>query len=168
MNKYVRMMCDRIVASINQPPRTANDAAQEDMEFLQKQVRSEALRLDGDECPTCGSHVSYIKVTISNSMVRYLRALVNSYDESPRFYHHRELFEAGEKASTNGTRLVHWGLIERSKDKGYYKPTEDGIAFINGDLPVPRYVILFNNEPVEYAERLVHIGECVNSRRWEV
>jgi hypothetical protein len=53
----------------------------------------------------------------------------------------------GHKASTDGTYLTKWGLVEKKKGHtGKYRITQKGIGFLKGRITVPRFAFIYGNE----------------------
>jgi len=110
-------------------------------------------REKGVDCPCCGRLVKLYKRKLHAEMARFLTKLVNAYQREPRYYSTRELLPHAAKAATDGSFLIHWGLIEKlqSKNKsgakaGMYRPTTEGIEFAQNRRAVASHIFLLVNK----------------------
>jgi hypothetical protein len=95
-------------------------------------------------------------------MVRFLALLVKAYLEAARAYGIRELLGNDNKASTDGSYLVHWGLVTHDK-RGVYRPTQRGLAFIFHGLRVPSHAFVRNNVVVGWSATTVQARDVLPS-----
>jgi hypothetical protein len=111
-------------------------------EFMQRAAKSRK----GIPCDCCGRLVKVYPRSLNSGMARFLLLLVMAYKKYPRFYSTRDLMPRDNKACSDGTYLVHWGLIEKSDGTnsamapaGSYRPTEKGLRFAHGLERVPSH-----------------------------
>jgi hypothetical protein len=73
-------------------------------------------------------------------MLRFLVELGKKTRPDGGFIFTRDLFPAQTKASTDGSYMTKWNLIERREgDPGWYRITELGHEFLCNDAKVPAW-----------------------------
>jgi hypothetical protein len=113
----------------------------------------------GVVCPCCGRFLKVYRRRLHAEMARFLIRLygLNRLNPGRVWRSTREVLGArgGNKASTDATYLVHWGLVERAPAEnpagapaGSFRLTPLGVAFVEARATVPSHVSLLNNEPV--------------------
>jgi len=124
----------------------------------------------GIDCPCCGRYVKLYKRKLHNEMATFLMQLVRQYKSEPRWYSTRELVTSARKASTDGSYLVHWGLIERKSSKnssgatcGMYRPTKLGIKFSQNKVSVPSHLHMICGEVAGFGPDHIYIKDCLES-----
>lgn len=124
----------------------------------------EAIRLvnehrqEGIVCPCCGRLAAVYQRRIHAEAAKFLLLLVRAFEDPQSAYlldydgdgkawlHTRTLFPNAPKASTDGSYLVHWNLVEQRPDSaGWYRPTGGGVDFAHGRTKVPSVVVLNND-----------------------
>jgi len=133
----------------------------------------------GVVCPCCGRFVRVYRRRLHAEMARFLILLYRLDRVIPADYHAwhstREALgdRGGNKASTDATYLVHWGLVERAKAEniagapaGSFRLTPLGVAFVERRATAPSHVTLLNNEPAfcAQAEREIGIEAALGKR----
>ena len=120
----------------------------------------------GSDCPCCGRLVKLYKRKLHAEMARFLTNLVNAYQKEPRYYSTRELLPGAAKAATDGSFLIHWGLIEKLQGKnksgakaGMYRPTADGIEFAHNRLAVASHIFLLVNKFQGFSKSTTFISD---------
>lgn len=103
---------------------------------IRKRLRKEAE--EGTTCPCCQGNVKVYYRHFHAEMGMFLIKLVRAWQADQRFYEPRELIKTQAKASTDASYLVMWGLVE--KDGKAYRPTDQGIWFVEEHHTVPRAV----------------------------
>lgn len=111
----------------------------------------------GVSCPVCERLVHVRQRTIHRAMAEFLAALLPHYDQHPgRFVHSREVIPDAEKASTDASYLVHWGLVER-RGRGMYRATASGVAWVREPgRTVPRYAAISNNRVLGWSGTMIY------------
>jgi len=124
----------------------------------------------GIDCPVCGRYVKLYRRKLHNEMATFLIQLVRQYNNKKRWYSTRELVTSARKASTDGSYLVHWGLIDRKPENnssggtcGLYRPTEKGIQFARNSITVPSHLHMLCGEVVGFSETQARIEDCLDS-----
>ena len=131
---------------------------------------------DGAECPCCTQFVKLYKRKLNSSMARGLIVL---YHHQVRvgpneWVHIPSLFREKKVCSSNdGALLRFWDVIERQGGEredgsdriGYYRITDLGRAFVEDRVRVPKYVYLYNQEPIGRKDpTTISIQESLGSR----
>jgi len=134
--------------------------------FIQK-----ALEAGGSiYCPCCGQLIVVAKRRIHNEPARFLIKLVKIAERHPEkeWFHVREVLaktcERGStpKASTDAAYLIKWGLLEKNRKKGEYRPTAKGRDFVYGRVRVPVFCYVFNNQEMGFSEELISIQDALD------
>ena len=76
---------------------------------------------------------------------------------------------AGGKNSSDGTYLRQWELIEgmpseedgSSRNSGVWRPTDQGIAFAERSVTVPKHIYLYNNRRLGFSNEQTDIIEAL-------
>lgn len=91
----------------------------------------------GVDCPLCTRRVKLYKRRLHRQMARFLERLYDYAKGRGLFgtYRTRDFIPSGEKASTDASYLIHWGLIDHPS-RGYYGITPKGIDWLNGKIKV--------------------------------
>jgi len=65
----------------------------------------------------------------------------------------------------------HWGLIEAKENvddakqtSGYWRLTQQGIYFVQGELTIPKYVRLYDNEALSFEGEHLTIQQCLGNK----
>lgn len=102
---------------------------------------------DGDHCPLCGQHAKMYKRKINAGMAR---SLIHMYRSAGTGWIHVKLIGA---ASREEGKLAYWGLVEEQKGSGlhggragYWRVTDKGRAFLQGQLTVPKYAKVYDGK----------------------
>lgn len=114
---------------------------------------------EGDHCPICGHYVKLYKRKLTSSMAHGLVLIYRYFMFHPgeEWVHIENLFKniSGIPSVFHDTAVLrHWGLLEKKEgerddgnpDVGYYRITEKGKQFVNNEITVSKYVLLYNNE----------------------
>ena len=120
-------------------------------------------------CPLCENNATIWKKTIIRSAARELCHLVRDYDGKP--IHLDEIsLSPTNRGNGNFSQLALWGLIvmepKRPEDttrrtSGMWRPARKGVQFVLGREKLPKYVITYNNEVLEFCGEEVSITEVV-------
>lgn len=137
-------------------------------------------RLDrGAQCPCCGQLAKRYRRKLNSGMAYWLCRLVVKYRSVQGWMHVSEIGQGSignhKSASEIGgdlAKLRYWGLIvarpneddPTKKDSGYWKPTASGIAFASGKLCVPKYVRVFDGNPLPPEGAAITIYQALNNR----
>jgi hypothetical protein len=103
----------------------------------------------GVECPACRQNVAMSVRPFDAKMARLMLAM---YRGDPYGWHHTPSL-TGDKGG-DSVKSQHWGLIEgRDGEKadgnprnGFWRLTELGRRFVRGEVTIPRWALLYNEE----------------------
>lgn len=112
---------------------------------------------DAVECPCCTQLVKKYRYKITRVMAKQLLHL---FRKGPAEY------VDFENAVDNGRQhkghyLAKWNLIVLNEDDRRYYLTDDGKAFIRGEIKVPKYIHTFNQQVVATSGPEVAFSECL-------
>lgn len=108
---------------------------------------------EGTTCPCCGQFAKTYKRKLNSQMARFLIGLLHAPTDCGGWAKTRDFLPVGQKASTDGTYLVHWELIERKKHhSGVYAITAKGRRFATGQIRVPRHVFLYDGRRLGFSD----------------
>lgn len=117
-------------------------------------------------CPVCEHELHVYAKPLSSQMLDYLVKLARYSDEHGIGYHHARKFLGGtHKASSDGTYLTHWGLIECG-GRGLYRVTRSGRQWLAGEDRVPAGVILWRGKVLGWYTARV-LPDDVRGRAWD-
>jgi hypothetical protein len=126
-----------------------------------------AARDGGVVCPCCGRFVRVYRRRLHAEMARFMILLYRRGSTSRSWHSTREVLgdKGGNKASTDATYLVHWGLVERAAAEnaagapaGHLRLTPLGVAFVERRATAPSHMTLLNNEPAPFAGEEPEVG----------
>jgi hypothetical protein len=93
-------------------------------------------------CPCCDQTVKLYPRPLNYEISTWLAALVDAYEAEPHWVHNREVKARGGDYA----KLRFFDLVERHPErKGFWKPTQLGIDFVQGRAPAPAFALLYNN-----------------------
>ncbi len=92
--------------------------------------------LKRETCSKCGVTTTTYRRFVTPEMLRFVRRINELTSPTGGFVHTRKLFPAQTKASSDGSYLTKWALIERM-GKGNYRITRKGKRFVEEGLKVP-------------------------------
>lgn len=133
---------------------------------------------EGVICPYCGQFAKEYKRKITSSMA-YGLIKMYQFAKSNRieqWIHVENMFKDtySVPASIRGDfpKLRWWNLIEKRKgrkedenpNRGFYRITQKGIAFVKREYCVQRFVHLFNNQLQRFSGPFVFINECLKDK----
>lgn len=126
----------------------------------------------GSSCPCCGQYFRIYRRKLNSPLAASLIWLVDQW----------RLFN-GQYIHVDGTapkfvlrsrelgKLAHWNLVEKKNNpkkqrnkRGLWKPTEDGVKFVDGDITVPSHVYLYDNQVQRFSDVYVTIQQALGDR----
>lgn len=113
---------------------------------------------DGVTCPVCRKHVQRRRRMLTKAMVRTLKSLV-------RLTVAGQVFEFSklpvDLRGGDYAKLRYFGLIKRGSGifSNKWLVTDDGIDFVNGVKPVPKWVILDRGQVINVSKDMIWIGD---------
>ena len=135
---------------------------------IREWIADEASKSDKFHCPFCDKKVTVYHRPIHKEMGQFLMKLYQKDRQYSRFYPMRELDPTAIKAASDGSYLIHWGLVQKSGKQddappNSYRITDKGRAFVSGQLMVPSHCYMLNNKVVGWSDRQMHIREVVEN-----
>lgn len=111
-------------------------------------------------CPTCNRTAMACKTTLNSTLtwmlIRLYRVSMERTGKPGGFIHVNDFSPGRHSTGRNFCIVHHWGLAtsaeaEPDEDKnssGYWRLTAKGIAFIMGELDIPKYIFVFGNKVI--------------------
>lgn len=139
--------------------------------FLSKMRREwrDVVEGEGGHCPCCERWGRVYKRSINETMARSLIWLckapsvdgwVDVPNQAPRW-----LIRSNQLPT-----LRWWDLVQRAKSEdvdkkhsGMWRPTELGIAFVKGEVSMPKTVYTYAGEREKYGDEVIKITDCFGS-----
>ena len=126
---------------------------------------------DGAPCPCCGRLVKLYKRKLHSEMAAFLCRLVGRWLVDPKYYSTRELCPATSKSSTDGSYLVHWGLVEKEPAQnssggkaGMYRPTAEGVAFAQRKTSVLSHIHMLCGDVIGFGPKRITIDQALGDK----
>lgn len=127
----------------------------------------------GTSCPCCGRFGKLYKRKITSSMA-YLLILLYKYHPN-EFVHVNSFIEAKRVSyALHGDfpKLRFFGLLEKKEgeredgnpNNGFYRITPLGISFVQGMIPVKKYVYIFDNVVMAVSDETIFIDEALGTK----
>ncbi|QDP52807.1 MAG: hypothetical protein Unbinned838contig1000_58 [Prokaryotic dsDNA virus sp.] len=112
----------------------------------------------GTECPCCGKYVKAYKRKLNAGMARALIIIYKLTKDGNSVHVQSEFTKLGLRATTmDYAYLEKWSLIEQSGSNGYWKITQRGKEFVEDDIDLPEYALVYNGNVYKWADNLVNI-----------
>lgn len=128
-----------------------NDGLKQARQWLAKFFRDG----EGVCCPACGQRVQRYSRQIYNTMVQGLKFIA----QNPGTKSNKILrFQGGGDYA----KLIHWGLLEKHEKDGSWAITAKGLAFLRGEIMVPKYVYIYNSIVFGRSEEHVNVYQCAD------
>lgn len=127
------------------------------------------LLLDGESviCPVCDQHAKIYKRRVNSSMARGLISMFLAFGTDFGYLQDVRR-QHGESDNREESKLRFWELVEedpRRRDDGgragYWRVTDKGVAWLDREITIPKYVLLYNNEMIDYRDPQVTIDDCL-------
>lgn len=122
----------------------------------------------GVDCPLCRQNVQVYRRNLNASMCRVIIAFyVRARPHPLRWF---QIFQVIDEAGisyrgTDYSKPEHWGLLERCADAaGYWRITDDGIAFCERRLEVLSHSVSYNRKCLRLDGKLVGVEKCLGKR----
>lgn len=132
----------------------------------------------GCTCPACGQNVRLYSRKINSGMALFLIGLYRletRYQESMPGMVGREFFSNKQVmnemnltvTSLDYSVLKHFGFIEArvseagKKDSGYWRLTQQGINFTQGNIHSPKHVFIYNNKVQGFSDETTFIKQAL-------
>jgi hypothetical protein len=128
---------------------------------------------EGAICPCCGQiarvYVRTLSSAISVALILICRTALAQADE---WVHVPTLLSNWPELMRGGGeygKAVHWDLLEARMDaegegKGWYRPTEKGIAFVEEAIMLPEYVHIYDGRRIEFSGRNIGVRDSLGTK----
>ena len=120
----------------------------------------------GAVCPCCGRVVKSYPRKVNRNCAKFLLSLIRVWREqgSVGWVHYKRCVYT----SRDYNYMQHFGLVttpveEGQEGRGFWQPTQEGIAFAEGRIRVPEGAQIYNNEILWYSRNTVDIMEALGS-----
>ena len=121
-------------------------------------------------CPTCTRHAQLYRRLFHASMAAQLIRLY-SLGGAHEYVHASRLILKGVSGAGDFSKAKYWGLIHsgintdpHTKTSGQWMLSRDGVAFVLGNLRIPREVMIFDDKIYGVSEREITIREALGKR----
>lgn len=131
----------------------------------------------GVVCPCCNHFVKRYKYAFHNGMARaliYLYQATNNgigSDNDGYINVNPYFVSIGVKFFGYHPKLEHWRMIERMPNtdttkpwSGYWRITERGKQFADGNLKVAKHVYLYNKDALGFSDELIDIRDALGKK----
>lgn len=132
---------------------------------------------EGCRCPACNQYVKLYHRKITSSMAYGLILIFRENRKNDNQYIHLwNFFKSLNIPSAIMTgdimKLRYWGLLERKNGEredgsnrvGFYRITEKGKEFVNGNILVPKEAKVFNSKFFGFAGDKISIKQALKSK----
>lgn len=134
---------------------------------------------DGVECPCCTQFVKLYKRKITSSMAYALILIYRYFKNHPEkeYVHMNDYLNSIEGLpfaikSGDNAKLRYWGLMEEKPEvrddgstrAGYWKITELGKQFVEGDTAVQSHAKVFNSKSYGLEGELITIQDALGNK----
>ncbi len=124
--------------------------------------------VEGSFCPCCGQRVQVYQRKFNANFATFLISLVmRSKERGWDWVHYSDCQFKGR----DYPYIKVWGLAitaenddTRKRSSGLWKPTERGVAFVNGTVRLHRYAMMYDNKLCGYSKDTIHIWDALGSR----
>jgi len=152
-----------------QPPQEENVSHKGMVTLAEAREYVDNGREEGVFCPCCKRFVKTYKRKLNSGMGV---TLIRIYKHSLTWIHVIDfLREHNFHDSRDWTRLKHWGFLEESGDtpengtkkSGLWKITPKGILFVTAQISCSKYIVLSEDELVNYDGEQISIIDALGS-----
>lgn len=125
----------------------------------------------GCECPVCGQFAKVYRRSVNSTMANML---IRAYNEFHREWFHISDIGMGKGAGSGDfSKLQYFDLIQREdhnagdqgkKTSGRWRITEFGVLFIQKQVYIQKYALVYNAEKLGYEGEHITIDECLGDK----
>jgi hypothetical protein len=122
---------------------------------------------EAKHCPCCGQLCKLYRRKLNSNMAVFLISLVREFRLTGQWVHYKKCHFTGRDYSY----LLIWGLAMTGEDdsgekrtSGFWKPTQLGLDFVDGEIEVASHVFLFDNEVQGFSPEFVSIREALGNK----
>lgn len=126
---------------------------------------------DGVDCPCCGQLVKLYEYPLNNSIALTMMKMYRIHMIEGKSWIHVQK-EINPSSGGYFSLAKWWGLmVGQAKDEnddkkysGYWGLTKKGIAFVRGEIDVPKAVKIFNSNLIGFSEERINIKESLSKK----
>ena len=143
------------------------------LEEIRTKMFEAAASKRGTRCPCCDRHLKVYRRPLNASQARYLIFMAQKSGEGNPWLHvEMDFRDVSIPSRGDYAKLRYWGLIEPKpgesdrggRSNGYWRLTDKGRAFVNGEIAVPARIHLLNNRVVGWSEATTTIKQALGKR----
>jgi hypothetical protein len=127
---------------------------------------------EGSDCPCCGQFAKAYERSITSAMSY---GLIKLYQHTPDYIHLENFFKSIDVPSSvrgDMTKFKHFNCLEPHVDKrddgsnrnGFWRITGTGVAYVKGEIALPKWALIYNGKAVKYSEENRTITETLKSK----
>lgn len=121
-------------------------------------------------CPCCNRFAKVYKRHIHTGIALQLIELYKKGGDK-EYIHASELIAPGLTSSSDLSKGKYWDLIETKpadtddkKSSGFWKLTQTGIDFVNMDVEIKKYVLIFDDKVIGLDGNYINISQCLGDK----
>lgn len=116
----------------------------------------------GASCPCCGKYVKAYKRKLNAGMARAL-IIIYKLTKNGNSIHVQDRFtKLGLRATTmDYAYLEKWNLIQSHVTNGYWSITQLGKEFVEDDIDLPDYCLVYNTKVYHWSDTLINIDTAL-------
>ncbi len=126
---------------------------------------------DGTTCPVCDRYAKTYKRKLNSGMALALIDMIKKSGPEQEWVNSLDLEPiAGRPGGGDFAKLRYWDLIEArpvigqsKRDSGEWRPTPKGVMFAGCGLLVPKYVLVYDGDPMGFEGGLINIREALGA-----
>ncbi len=141
----------------------------------QEFIVTHRTRKNGIGCPCCERKVKEYERQITTPNVKtmiWMYKYHQQYGRSEWIHLSGETGGSGSGWGSDFAKVRHWGLVEMKREyrkdgsnrNGYWRLTRTGRLFVRGELAIPKYVYLLNNEVIGVSNTKTTIQQSLGTK----
>ena len=141
-----------------------------------KKIVSDLLTQERTVCPCCDQSVGRYRRRLSKGQIYFLIELFIEYKRTGKIWHFYNSIKDSVKEKygnnvSDYSKIKDWGLMGSKgdydpdgKSTGYYCISKKGVAFLNGNIYIPKYLYqTTTGETFNQSDKTVHITDYINN-----
>lgn len=139
--------------------------------LLKKELREELEK--GSECPVCTQFAKMYKRSLYASVAYDLMRLYYKCKYEDKYYHIGEFSARKSSGGGDFAKLLYWELVEEmpkdpddttTRTSGYWKITDRGIDFVDGNLTITSHVKLYDGKSFGFVGDQISIQDALGDK----
>lgn len=156
--------------------------------WLKQYIFEKSFNSEGIKCPISGRIIRRRKERLNKTQIKILNLLretannrIDNRDwigtpDYSGWIHMPTLLRESKISASNWQVCEKWNLCEaltqgddaETKCSGYWTITRKGNLFLDGDIRINKYVILYNSSAEKFEEELVYVGELCDLDKHDI